>query len=532
VVHAENTMYACSQDTQKTIRETIADKGLNRLIVASCTPRTHEPLFQETIREAGLNRFLFEMADIREQCSWVHREDPVQATRKAMALVGGAVGKSRLLEPIALSTVSVTPSALVVGGGASGMSASLSLARQGYTVYLVEREAELGGNLRHIRGSADGYDWQAFLDRQIGELESHHNVRVFLGSEVAETRGFVGNFVTLIRGETEEEVRHGVVIVATGAQEFRTSDFLFGQNPRVITQRELEVRLSRGLAASRVVMIQCVGSRCEERPYCSRVCCTEAVKNALSLKEIEPDCEVTVLYRDIRTYAHRELHYRRAREKGVMFVRFPEEIYPQVAPSNGHLMVQAMDASLEESVELEADFVVLSAAIVPESDGNRRLSELLKIPLDSDGFFMEAHVKLRPVDCANEGIFICGLAHSPKATEENISQAVAAAGRAAAILSRDSLEVGGVVAVVDEDKCAACLTCIRECIYAAPYINERGKVAIEAVKCQGCGACAAACPARAIQLATFTDAQERSQVRCLLHDGDFVDEEVVVYSGG
>jgi heterodisulfide reductase subunit A len=355
---------------------------------------------------------------------------------------------------------------------------------------------------------------------------------VYLGSEGAATRGFVGNFVTLIRGETEEEVRHGVVIVATGAQEFRTSDFLFGQNPRVITQRELEVRLSRGLAATRVVMIQCVGSRCEERPYCSRVCCTEAVKNALSLKEIEPDCEVTVLYRDIRTYAHRELHYRRAREKGVMFVRFPEDAYPQVAPSNGHLMVQAMDASLEESVELEADFVVLSAAIVPESDGNRRLSELLKIPLDSDGFFMEAHVKLRPVDCANEGIFICGLAHSPKATEENISQAVAAAGRAAAILSRNSLEVGGVVAVVDEDKCAACLTCIRECIYAAPYINERGKVAIEAVKCQGCGACAAACPARAIQLATFTDAQERSQVRCLLHDGDFVDEEVVVYSGG
>jgi heterodisulfide reductase subunit A len=530
-VYAENTLYACSQDNQKTIRETIAEKGLNRLIVASCTPRTHEPLFRETIREAGLNRFLFEMADIREQCSWVHRDDPVRATVKAKALISGGVGKARLLEPIALSTVPVTPSALIIGGGASGMAASLSLARQGFTVYLVEREARLGGNLRHIFRSADGYDWQAFLDRQIAEVASHPNVHVFLGSEVAETKGFVGNFVTRIRGETTDEVRHGVVIVATGAQEFRPRDFPLGQDPRVITQRELEARISQGLTASRVVMIQCVGSRCEERPYCSRVCCTEAVKNALSLKELEPDCEVTVLYRDIRTYARHELTYRRAREKGVLFVRFPDETYPLVTPAEGGLTVRSTDASLGEPVEREADLVVLSSAIVPEQEANERLSGLLKIPLDRDGFFMEAHVKLRPVDCANEGIFICGLAHSPKATEENISQAVAAAGRAVAILSRASLEVGGVVAVVDEDKCASCLTCVRECVYGAPYINDRGKAAIEGVKCQGCGACAAACPARAIQLATFTDAQERSKVRCLLHDGEPVKEEALVSSG-
>ena len=539
VVHAESTIYACSQDNQKTIRRTIEEKGLNRLIVASCTPRTHEPLFQETIREAGLNRFLFEMADIREQCSWVHRDEPGRATRKAMSLVSGSVGKARLLQPITASTVGVTPAALVVGGGASGMAASLSLARQGYAVYLVERQGELGGNLRHIRRSIDGYDWQAFLEQQISETSSHPLIRVFLGSEVAETRGFVGNFVTRIRGPigeegrdaAEEEVRHGVVIVAAGAQEYRPSGFLFGRDSRVMTQRELEARLSQGSTASQVVMIQCVGSRCEERPYCSRVCCAEAVKNALRIKELTPDCEVTVLYRDIRTYGHSELHYRRAREKGVRFVRFPDEAPPQVTAAEGGLSVRVMDASLGQDIDLAADVVALSAAVVPELENNERLAELLKIPLDVDRFFMEAHVKLRPVDCANEGIFICGLAHSPKTTEENMAQALAAAGRAAAVLSRGSLQVGGVVAVVDEEKCASCLTCVRECLYGAPFINARGKASIEGVKCQGCGACAAACPARAIQLATFTDAQERSQISFLLHDGDAEPEEVEVYSG-
>ncbi len=542
VAHAEHTLYACSQDTQGTIRRTIAEKGLNRLIVASCTPRTHEPLFQETIREAGLNRFLFEMADIREQCSWVHRDDPGEATRKAKALVSGSVGKSRLLEPVAFSRVGVTPSALVIGGGASGMSASLSLARQGFSVSLVERNAELGGNLRHIRRSADGFDWQRFLDEQIGQVEAHPGIRVFLGAEVAETRGFVGNFVTRLSGAgggpdggEGQEIRHGVIIVATGAQELAVSEFLYGEDPRVITQRELEERLERDAPPERVVMIQCVGSRQPERPYCSRVCCTEAVKNALRLKELRPDCQVTVLYRDIRTYAFRELHYREARQKGVAFVRFSDQDYPQVAPANGSLNVVVQDSCLGERLDLAADLVVLSAAIVPEAGSNGRLSELLKIPLDADRFFMEAHVKLRPVDCANEGIFICGLAHSPKATEENIAQALAAAGRAAGILWRDSLEVGGVVAVVDEDRCASCLTCVRECVYGAPYINERGKAAIEAVKCQGCGNCAAACPARAIQLATFTDTQERSLVRCLLHEGveeEFMEAEVVAHHGG
>jgi heterodisulfide reductase subunit A-like polyferredoxin len=527
VVHAESTIYACSQDSQKNIRQTISDKGLNRVIVASCTPRTHEPLFRETIREAGLNRFMFEMADIREQCSWVHRAEPARATLKARSLVSGSVGKSRLLEPIAFRKVGVTPAALVIGGGASGMAASLSFARQGYSVFLVERDEDLGGNLRHIRRSVKGFDWQVFLEKQIADVLSHPNIRVFLGSEVAETKGFVGNFVTKVQGASSTEIRHGVVVVATGAQEFQGSGFLQGQDKRVVTQRELEDRVQPGFSADRVVMIQCVGSRCEERPYCSRVCCTEAVKNALAIKELRPSCEVTVLYREMRTYAFNELYYRKAREKGVSFVRFPDDAPPEVSADAGSLRVRARDAQLDEPVELQADLVVLSAGIVPAREGNERISELLKIPLDADKFFMEAHVKLRPVDCTTEGIFICGLAHSPKTTEENIGQALAAAGRAAAVLSRDSLEVGGVVAVVDEDKCAACLTCVRECLYGAPFINEHGKAGIEAVKCQGCGACAAACPARAIQLGSFTDGQQRSLVHSLLQEVDIAEAEMV-----
>jgi heterodisulfide reductase subunit A len=410
------------------------------------------------------------------------------------------------------------------------MSAALSLARQGFSVTLVERAAGLGGNLRQIRRSVEGFDWQSFLDSQVAEVMAHPRIRVFLGSEVAETKGFVGNFVTRLKGG--EEIRHGVIIVATGAHELAVSDFLHGQDERVITQRELEERLERGQPPKKVVMIQCVGSRSPERPYCSRVCCTEAVKNALRIKELRPDAEVTVLYRDIRTYAFKELRYREARQKGVTFVRFPDDSYPQVAGANGVMSVVVRDALLDEPLELKADLVVLSAAIVPDAKENERLSELLKIPLDADRFFMEAHVKLRPVDCANEGIFICGLAHSPKSTEENIAQALAAAGRAAAILWRDSLEVGGVVAVVDEKLCASCLTCVRECLYGAPFINERGKAGIEAVKCQGCGDCAAACPARAIQLSTFTDAQERSLVGCLLQEEDTMEAEVVAHHGG
>ena len=518
VVYAEHTIYTCSQDTQERIKQLIHEMDLNRIIVASCTPRTHEPLFQETMREAGLNKYMFEMADIREQCSWVHRGEPDRATQKAKDLVRGSIGKSHLLEPLQFKKVGVTKEALIIGGGIAGMNAALSLARQGFRAHLVEREARLGGQLVHLRHSLEGFDWQVKLRETIREVQAHPAIDVYLNTEIDEVSGFVGNFKTRLKGSVTREIAHGAIVIATGAREYEPEGFCFGRSDRVLTQRRLEAMLGEGpLDARSVVMIQCVGSRDAERPYCSRVCCGEAVKNAIEIKETRPETEVTILYRDIRTYQYKEIYYRKARELGVRFIRFADDNPPQV-DANGSATVSVRDELLHETLTLQADLVVLSAATVPDRVINERLSELLKISLNEDGFFMEAHVKLRPVDFANEGIFVCGLAHSPKYTEENITQALAAAGRAATILSRDWLEVGGVVSVIDEDKCATCLTCVRECIYNAPFVNARGRAEIEAAKCQGCGNCAAACPAKAIQLQTFTDAQEGALFRSILKE--------------
>ena len=513
VAFTTTTIYTCSQDTQELMKQTIIDENLNRVIVASCTPRTHEPLFRETLREAGLNEYLFEMVNIREQCSWVHQQEHELATEKAKSLVRGGVGKSRLLEPLRLSKVGVTKAALVVGGGISGMTTSLSLARQGYKVYLLEKESELGGNLTYIKRTIEGLDMQEFLRQTIADVNAQENLDVFLNAEIEEVSGFVGNFATILKG-VPDEIKHGIIVVATGAEEYKPGDFLYGEDERVITQRALEGMIEElseeNFSPETVTMIQCVGSRNEEHEYCSRVCCGEAVKNALAIKEKKPESKVYVLYRDMRMYGLNELYYRKAREKGVMFVRFPDDQYPLVTTKDGDLFVSVYDEVLGETIEIRTDLAVLSAATVPNDEINVKLSETLKLPLDRDGFFMEAHVKLRPVDFANEGIFVCGMAHSPKFTEENISQAQAVAGRAACILSKDSLEVGGVISVVTEEKCASCLTCVRECVYNAPFINANGKAEIEAAKCQGCGNCVAACPAKAISLRTFTDMQEKA----------------------
>ncbi len=526
VVHAQNTLYTCSQDTQEMIKDLIREKDLNRVIVASCTPRTHEPLFKETMQEAGLNPYMFEMVNIREQCSWVHQGQSSEATAKAKSLIRGGVGKSQLLEPLMLSRVDVTHSALVIGGGIVGLTASLSLARQGYKVFLLERTGELGGNLRHLYKSLEGHDWQAYLKDAIHDAEAHPDIEIILNTELEEISGFVGNFRTVLSG-SGREIEHGVVIVATGAEEWQPDKYMFGEDERVITQRQLEEKLEGDFSAKKVVMMQCAGSRCEEREYCSRVCCGEAVKNALDIKEKDPSAEVTVLYRDLRTYSFRELYYRKARELGVRFVHFPDDRYPEITVRDGALNCEVYDDMIGETLTFTPDLMVLSAAMVPIREDNARLGDLLKVPLDKDGFFMEAHVKLQPVDFANAGVFLCGLAHSPKYTEENISQALAAAGRAARILSRDSLQVGGAVASVIEEKCASCLTCIRECAYNAPFINANGKAEIEAAKCQGCGNCAAACPAKAIQLSTFTDSQEAALFKNILNDDSNVEMEVV-----
>lgn len=521
VVFAEERLYACSQDAQEWIREMVEEHGLNRLVVASCTPRTHQPLFQETLRSAGVNKYLFEMANIREHCSWVHMEEPDLATRKAERLVRMAVEKARRLEPLEEGESGVVPRALVIGGGVAGMNAALGLAGSGFQVYLVEKEDELGGQARNIRFNARGEDVQAYIRDLVDRVRREERINVFTGHRVREVSGFVGGFRTVIRdGEGREALlEHGAVVVATGGRSYvpRRGEYLYGEDERVVTQWDLEKRLAEEDPSlrdlERVVMIQCVGSRDEERPYCSKVCCTEAVKNALSLKKFSPRTQVFVLYRDIRTYGFREDLYREAREKGVVFVRFDEGAVPEVRRVQGGLQVRVEDAALGgEAVLLESDLVVLSTGVTANPD-NEELASLLKVPRNADGFFLEAHMKLRPVDFSTDGIFVCGLAHAPKSIEESVAQAAAAAARAESILSREKIVTEGIVAGVDEERCAGCRLCVELCPFeAVSYDGEKKVARVNRSLCKGCGTCTAACTSGAIRLQGFRADQIYRQI--------------------
>ena len=537
VVHAENTMYTCSADSLKLIQEQIQEHGLNRVIVSSCTPRTHEPIFRDTIREAGLNPYLFEMANIRDQDSWVHARWPELATRKAQDLTRMAVARARKLKPLYTEEQSLFHSALVIGGGVAGMTAALNLADQGYDVYLVERERELGGRARMLSVTGDGGDIRAFLDELIARVAGHPHIEVLTNHEVVKSSGFVGNFrstVTCNSDPTQRLLEHGVTLVATGGQEYRGTAFGLDKDERVITQGDLERLLAAGgeqHVPGSVVMLQCVGPWDEEDGkdgfYCSRICCSVAVKNAMRIKEQRPDAQVFILYnRDIRTYGFQEAIYTKAREAGVVFLRYTEDSRPQIS-MNGRLTITVEDEVLDRPVMLSPDMLVLSEAIVP-AEGSRELAELLKFSCTLEGFFLEAHVKLQPVDFPAEGIFLAGLCHYPKLLDETIAQAGAAAARAASILSKDELEVGGVVAVVDPSKCVGCLTCVRICPFGAAYINPNltgvgdivGAAEITAAACRGCGLCPAECPAKAIQLQHFTDDQVLAKEEALFEAMD------------
>ncbi len=520
VAYAEENLYACSTDNQTRIVEIIKENNLNRVVVASCSPRTHEPLFQDSIREAGLNKFLFEMANIRDQCSWVHATHAPEATEKAKDLVRMAVARVVNLEPLYESPSPIKRSALVIGGGLAGMIAALGIASQGFEAVLVEKENDLGGNLRHLYYTLGGSDPQALLSSLLTQIEQEPKIRVYTSSEVKALSGYVGNYSTTIStadGNTEE-IEHGVVILATGGVEYQPTEYLGGQSDRVMTQVELEEKIAKGSSNVKdlksVVMIQCVGSREEAHMYCSRVCCSQAVKNAIRLKDSDPEAEVYVLYRDIRTYSMQELKYREARDKGVTFIRFDVERKPEVELVNGRLRVEVYDSVLGTNILLEPDILVLSSAIRPQPDV-KEFSSKLKLPLTQDGFYMEAHMKLRPLDFVNEGMYLCGLAHAPKTLSESISQARGAVSRAVTILSKPHLMVGGVVSVVDEDRCVACLTCVRSCPFNVPRINERGVAYIEAAACQGCGICASACPRKAIRLRHYSDEQVMAKTAVL-----------------
>ncbi len=518
VAYSERNLYTCSQDTQEKIKEKILEHKLNRVIVASCTPRTHEPLFRATLQDAGLNPYLFEMANIRDQCSWVHMREPEEATQKAKDLVRMAVAKARLLQPLKKPQVKVTPAALVIGGGLSGMTAALELAEQGIKTHLVEKESELGGNLRRLRFALGGIDPQKKLGELVNRVRGNKKIHVHLGAKVEDVGGYIGNFeTTLLSKKGEEVVKHGVVVIATGGVEYEPKEYLYGSDEDVMTQLELEEKLANGFKPSSVVMIQCVGSRCDERPYCSRICCTDAVKNALKVKEVNPAADIYVLYKDMRTYGFKEDFYRDAAKKGVIFIRYDDEHKPRVTRESG-LRVEVLDPVLKENVIMEPEAVVLSAGVLPSPD-NRWIAGLLKVPLSKDGFFLEAHMKLRPLDFATDGVFLCGMAHGPKSIDESISQACGAAARAMTILSKETLEMEGAIASVNEDFCSGCRMCEGVCEFnAIEMVEEEGKVHSHVVEelCKGCGVCASTCPSGAITVGHFTDDEILSQVRAAL----------------
>jgi heterodisulfide reductase subunit A-like polyferredoxin len=529
VVYVAENLYTCSADTQEIIKEKIAEHKLNRVLVASCTPRTHEPLFRDTIREAGLNKYLFEMANIRDQCSWVHMHDKERATEKAMDLVRMSVERAARLKPLEESKVEVTKSGLIIGGGVAGMSAALSLANGGFPVTIVEKEKELGGHARHIHTLINGTDVQEKLKQMISSIEANKSITVLNSSYIKEIKGYVGNFeVTVETPKGPKELKHGVIINAVGAGEYQPDEYRYGTDDRILTQHEFEEKLQDSEQLEQVnsvVMIQCIGSRNDEHPWCSRVCCATAVKNALSFKHTWPERDVYVLYRDIRTYGFKEDYYQKAREKGVIFIHFEEGNPPQVSKQDGELSIAIDDPVLKRKLAIPADLLVLSTGLVPWRD-NKPLAEMLKVPINEDGYFLEAHMKLRPVDFASDGIFLCGICHSPKFIDESIAQAFAAASRAATILSKDHIEAEGITAHVDEVLCRGCGQCVDACEYNAIELVEQEVTGVagwsppkivvakvNAVVCKGCGACSVVCPSGAISAYHFTTEQIESMIK-------------------
>ena len=519
VAWVEDNLYTCSQDTQDRIVARVRESGINRVVVASCTPRTHEPLFQGTIRKAGLNPYLFELASLREHSSWVHRDDPEAATEKAMRMVDMAVAKVRRAMPVRKELAPVEPVGLVIGGGPAGMAAAMGLADQGIRAVLVERSDHLGGGLLRLPHLLEPEDPARALRDMVSRVTSSPLVEVLLLSELASFSGVVGGFDAVVRTPAgERPVRAGAVIVATGARELRPAgEHLYGEDARVMTSLEAGEALEAGAfpAAGAVAFVQCVGSRIPERPQCSRVCCSTAVKNAILIKERDPGREVVVLYRDIRTYGMREAAYRRARELGVLFARFEPERPPRVLRgADGSLSVEWADLVARRRVRRRVGAVVLASASLP-AEGTEDLARLLKLPLDERGFLLEAHMKIRPLDFATDGVFLAGACHSQKFLDEAIAQGLGAASRAATILANPTVLTEGLPARVDEERCTGCGTCEANCAYEAIKVDPaRGVAVVNGVLCKGCGTCACVCPSGAASLPRY----EKEQLCAMIED--------------
>ena len=522
VVVADRNLFTCSQDTQEKIKEYIRKYDLNRVVVASCTPRTHEPLFRETLREGSLNKYTFEMCNIRDQCSWVHMNDPEKATDKAKDLVRMAVAKARMNKPLTDISVPVNPNGLVIGGGVAGMVSALSLAEQDFNVDLVEKGDRLGGQALNLYATYKGDRIKPYVEDLVEKVNAHPLIHVYLNTTVTDASGFVGSFKsTLMVGNGEKkELEHGAIIMATGGTPYKPEEYLYGKDPNVLLTLELDQEIMKGSARIRdarsIVFIQCVGSRIPERPYCSKVCCTHSIHRALTLKRLYPDMNIYILYRDIRTFGDREDLYTEARNKGVLFIRYDLDNKPKVEKENSRFNVTVTDHVLHSPVEISADILCLATAILPSD--NIPLSKLYKVSTTEDGFFLEAHMKLRPVDFATDGIFLAGLCHYPKPIEESIAQAKAAAARAATILVKETIDMEPIVSVVDEDNCNGCGICERVCPYGAMHLVEIDgviKAQSTPASCKGCGLCAASCPSKAVDMCHFSHHQIRAQICAL-----------------
>jgi len=521
VVFADERLFTCSQDTQEGFLEIIKEHNLNRIVVSACSPRTHEPMFQLTMEKAGLNPYLFTMTNIRDQCSWVHATHKQDATEKAMDLARMAVARARLLAPLQKSKMDVVPRALVLGGGISGLTAALNLGDQGFQVYLAEKSEALGGNALSIERTIHGEPVRPYIADLVSKVESHSKIDVFKQATFSDLTGHVGHFKGMIStaGGASQEVEFGAAVIATGAVESKPTEYLYGEHAAVGTQHSLEERIMAGDPKLKdiksAVFIQCVGSRCDERPYCSKICCSASVRLAERLREINPNVKNYVLYRDLRTYGLLEKYYTESRRVGTVFVRFDPEQKPRVEAAGDKVNVIVRDPVLDENITIPADVLTLAAAIDP-AESNRQMGQLFKVTVNAAGYFVEAHMKLRPVDFTTEGVFLAGLAHYPKPIDEAIAQATAAAQRASILLSQEQLTISGVISRVDPDKCAVCLTCVRLCPYGAPFINEEHKAEILPALCQGCGICSSVCPGHAIQLQHFRDDQVFEEIDALL----------------
>jgi heterodisulfide reductase subunit A len=530
VVYAQEQLFSCATDSAQSIAEKIQEKGLNRVVVAACSPRTLEPLFRDTLREAGINQYFFDMANIREHCSWVHSREKEDATVKAKDITRMSVARACHLEPLQEIDLPVNKAALVVGGGIAGMTCALSIANQGHEVYLLEKDTDLGGTARRIHYTLDGVDVQSYLRDLVRKVYQHPLIHVHTDAIITEATGYVGNFLTKVKSERGvTEIKHGAAVIATGADEYKPTEYLYGQDDRVMTNLELEEHITKGdekvINAESLVMIQCVGCRQADRDYCARVCCSNAIKNALKLKEINPRMDIYILFRDIRTYGFNEDYYREASDKEVKFIRYEPDDKPRVeaVEEEGRpvLRVTLPDYILGQKLAIDADYLALAAAVVSPV-GNRQISQLFKVSLGPDDFFKEAHVKLRPVEFGTDGVYLCGMAHYPKHIPEAINQAYGAASRALTLLSHDIVTVSGSVCEVHERKCMGCGACISACTYHAIEFREtrQGKKAVvNPVLCKGDGLCNAKCPTGAIFLKHFTDDDLLSQIDAAV--GDF-----------